>query len=420
MPAEDRVGEAILFTSPLKKKFSALWIGDAAEKENSLGLKKYPGINGVLVQNQGMGGVAWPLNFFFAGPDHDLEAKAFFQACNENGQWEVIHPVDGKKNLHLAKVKRDIQPVKNARISDFQAEWIESIAREEVLSRASTPEQVSTQIDVINNAAAEEFERKVVQETETQKEAIRTVSRSLLDRIRAGLASLYELSNEINSKVNAIQAAINSTINEFIVGPLALAAQFQQLIQLPALALNSIQRRLEAYRTLAESIFGLTPETVLPRDKNTAAVMELNLSAIMGAGALSLVTGPLDSRQAAIENSEALLSMFQFVNNGLDDVEQLFKDLQADQQFLTQTESFALLSALISQAAGDTIKASFDLSIEKRFVLEKARAPIEITIKEYGDLGENDSNLDLFNSSNLLQGDELILLPAGKEIVVYV
>lgn len=420
MTALERLREEIVLTSPLKKRFSASWIGNPQEMEKSLGLKKYPKIPGVFIQDMDVGGISYPLDFFFSGDDHDLEAAAFFQACRENGAWEVIHPTEGKKKLFLVKVTRDNQPVTNANVSDFATNWIESIAKEQILSRANIPDSVNQQTTIINNIAADEFDKKIVQETEGQKQAVRDASQSLLSRIRSALAKLYQLSNEINARVNAIQSAINSTLNEFILRPLQLAAQFQQLIQLPALALDNIAGRLEAYREFAESIFELTPETTFPRDRNTAACLELNLSATLAAGAQSLVTGPLVSRREALENTEFLLNMFGFMTDGLDGLEVLFKDLPADQQFLSQSESYALLSALISQAADETIKSSFDLRIEKRFTLEKDRAPIEITITEYGELGENDSNLDLFNDSNFLQGDQLILLPAGKEVVVYV
>ncbi len=420
MSAEERLREGIILTSPLDKIFFADWIGNPLEMEKSLGLKKYPKIPGVFVQDMDVGGISYPLNFFFSGDDHDLEAAAFFQACRENGAWEIIHPTEGKKNLFLAKVKRNIEPVKSANISEFESNWIESIAKEQILSRANVPDRVNQQITIINNAAADELNDKIVQETETQKQAVRNTSRSLLSRIKSSLAKLYQLSNEINARVNAVQSAINSTLNEFILRPLQLAAQFQQLIQLPALALDNISSRLEAYQELAASILDLSPSTTLPRDKNVAACLELTLSATLGAGAQSLVTGPLSSRQSALENAEFLLSLFNLATDGLDGIEALFKDLQADQQFLSQTESYALLSAMIAEAVDATIKSSFDLSIEKRFILEKDRAPVEITITEYGELGENDSNLDLFNESNFLQGDNLILLPAGQEVVVYV
>lgn len=385
--------------------------------ENSLGLKKYPKIDGVFVQPMGFGGVSYPLNFFFEGPDHDLEAQAFFQTCREVGAWEIIHPTLGKKNLYLASVSQDVSSTNNANTSGFDSAWIESIAKEEILSRPSTPEFVSFQSTIIFDAAADEFNRNIVQDTETQKQAIRNTSRSLLSKIKGALASLYQLSNEINARVNAIQAAINSTLNEFILRPLQLAAQFQQLIALPALAINNVQARLESYRDLAESIFeDLIPTTTFPRDKNIAACLELNLGAALSASAQSLVTGPLPTRQAAIENAEFLLNLFAFITDGLDNIEALFKNLQADQQFFTQSDTFAQISELIALAADAAIKQSFDLAIEKRFILENDRAPIEITITEYG----NPEQLELFNTSNALQGDELILLPAGKEVVVYI
>jgi hypothetical protein len=74
----------------------------------------------------------------------------------------------------------------------------------------------------------------------------------------------------------------------------------------------------------------------------------------------------------------------------------------------------------MSQALKLLTLTSFDLKTEKRFTLEKERSPVEITITEYGEFGENDENLELFINSNNLKADEIYLLPAGKEIVVYV
>lgn len=418
MTWQDRIHPEIFLVSPLKKLFFGLWRENPQEMEKSLGVHKYPGIAGAFIQDQDVGAVSYPIDFFFEGDDHDREAAAFFQACRENGPWEILHPVDGNKtSMYLVKVSRNMAETS---VSEFTTTWLESSADEEIISRPATPEFVSFQSTLIFDQAADEFDRKVTQETETQKQAVRFAGRKLIEKIRAALAFLYELNNEINSRVNAIQSAINKALNEFILRPLALAAQIQQLIQLPALALNNIRERLEAFRELAESIFGLTPETTFPRDRNTVAVMELALGAVLASASLSLVTGPLVSRQEAIENAEFLTELFAFVTDGLDELEELFSDLQADRQFFSQSETFALLSNLITLAANAAVKQSFDLAIEKRFTLDRARAPIEITITEYGDLGENDSNLELFNNSNALQGNDLILLPAGREVVVYI
>jgi hypothetical protein len=43
-----------------------------------------------------------------------------------------------------------------------------------------------------------------------------------------------------------------------------------------------------------------------------------------------------------------------------------------------------------------------------------------VAIEEYGELGEDDSNLDLFIDSNRLEGDEYLIMPKGRELVVYV
>jgi hypothetical protein len=57
--------------------------------------------------------------------------------------------------------------------------------------------------------------------------------------------------------------------------------------------------------------------------------------------------------------------------------------------------------------------------VEKRFKLSLPRAPIEIVITEYGSLGENDAYLDEFISANDLSSYEILMLPAGREVVTY-
>ena len=61
----------------------------------------------------------------------------------------------------------------------------------------------------------------------------------------------------------------------------------------------------------------------------------------------------------------------------------------------------------------------YDLKTEICFTLKAERAPIAIAIDYYGPKGWDDSFLDLFIASNGLYGDQINLLPAGFEVVIY-
>jgi hypothetical protein len=40
-------------------------------------------------------------------------------------------------------------------------------------------------------------------------------------------------------------------------------------------------------------------------------------------------------------------------------------------------------------------------------------------VTEYGSLGDADANYDLFVRSNNLSGNDILLIPAGREVVIY-
>jgi prophage DNA circulation protein len=421
MTWQDRTRDQIEFFSPSSKRFFAYWQKNPRDMSHALAPRKYPKIKGAVVQDLSVGAVSHPINFFFEGENHDLEAQAFFEACKEDGEWEITHPTLGRlENLYLSSISEDLDRTENANVSWFRSVWLESIPVEKIISVPDITESLRIQSTIINDTSGAEFDRNVSQDTASERQAVVNTSRSLLGKIKNGLAALYELNAAIQSRINSIQRAISAALNEVILRPLTLAAQFQQLIQLPALATNDIKARLQAYGELADDILTLSPETIFPEDKNIAACLEMNLTAVLSVSAAILVSGPLATRREAIDVAEALLTLFETVTDGLDNIEALFSGEQADRQYFSQTDSYAEIYFAVSAAVNSVIQNSFELKIEKRFLLKKARAPFEITVTEYGELGENDSNLDLFYSSNKIVGKEFLLLPVGYEAVVYV
>lgn len=418
----ERTKDTIDFISPLKSHFSAFWIANERSHEKSLGIFKYPKIKGVVVQDLDSGGISYPLNFFFSGADHDIEAQAFFEASKENGLWEITHPtVIGLLNLQLVSISEDANRGDNSNISLFTSQWLEPISPIIVISVSQSEENISTQSEVVNNSASGQFQRFTSQKNASLRSAMANSSRSLLDHIKSAMATLNELNAEINAYINSVNRAINDTLNQVIINPLRLASQFQQLIQVPIQATNNIESRLGALSDLSALIFTMTPDTPTGESANIASVMDMGITALLTAASQSVIGGDLRTRRQAVEIAELLSQLF--INNvdGLDEIQKLFENQRANRQYFSQSESFADVSLLIYQAVDLAVKASFDLSVEKRIILKRPRAPIEITITEYGDLGEeNDSNLDFFIETNKLSGNEILLLPAGKEVLVYV
>ena len=421
MGFEERTKPVIEFISPLKKTFTAFWRENKREKKKSLGIFKYPKIKGAVIQDLDTGAVEYPLTFFFVGEEHDQIARSFFQACDENGTWEIIHPTSvGTLNLNLVTVAENITAVDGVNVTEFTTTWLEAISEERVISVAEVKENVNFQVTIINDSASASLDRTLDQSTSTKRQDAVDSSRSLVAKMKAGLAALSELNTEINRRINAIQRAINNTLNEVILRPLQLAAQFQELAQLPVLATNNIQNRLEAYQNLAVDVLSISPAEPFVDNLNTVFVQETVLSGILGAVGLTAISGSFSTRAEALDTTAFITDIFNLITDGLDANQELFKDGLAPDQYFSQSDVFADISQMIALAINFILQSSFDLSIEKRFVLDRDRAPIEIAITENGSLGENDSNFDFFVETNNLHDNDILLLPAGTEVVVFV
>jgi len=420
MAWNDRLRETINLKSPQGNIFVPLWQGSTRVKEKKLGTFTYPLKLGSFVQDLDVNASKYPMTVFFEGPDNDLESQRFWSACDENGKWEVIHPVHGKLTLQLSSITENNQPITSGNVTAFDLDWIESIAIDEILSSQELASLVDAQQAQSNLTSADQLNDSADLTKVSAVQAIKNTAASISTISNNILSPLFEQVAELNSLFNAIQRGIQDTLDAVILKPLTLAGQIQQLIQTPALATNDIESRLSTYESLAAGFSELSPEGITQEDKNQVLTQELGLSAVLVAVANVVITGPLATRAQAIESTQRLITLFDSITETLDDTQELFQNNDIEFQYFSQTQAYSDLTILIGQALKYLLLALFDLKIEKRFTIERDRAPIEITITEYGDLGENDINFDLFISSNELKGNDILLLKAGTEVVVYV
>ena len=79
-------------------------------------------------------------------------------------------------------------------------------------------------------------------------------------------------------------------------------------------------------------------------------------------------------------------------------------------------ETYLAMQNSTALAVGFLVELSFTLAQERRITLDRPRTLIDLVAELYGDV---DSQLDFFIDTNDLSGDEIIELPAGREIVYY-
>lgn len=455
----ERVLEGIGLISPEGNEFVAKWSGDSREFEKKLGVFVFPNVKGNIVQDLDVNSTAYTIPFYFDGDDCDLIAKAFFQAARQRGRWTVTHPVYGFLELQLVRIKETNNPVADGGIVSIETDWIEPIDETTLLTAAEAAGLVSASIDGLNDSAFSEFTEALDASTEALKNSIDAVVNGISNVVDAALEPLFSSVDFLDNTISLINNGIQDTLNASVLDVLSLGGQIQNLIQAPALATTSLSASQEYYTGLATALIADLPDTsgrLSREDRNHLLITELALNATIASMAKIALLGvkraqsaqqssvvasesaslagvqvtitatgdvieatPLETRAQAVEAAQETLDFFKSTVESLEDKQEDFETEDIDNQYFSQLSSYPDAAKLMAQTAQYLLLSSFDLKTERRFVLNRPRMPIDITAVEYGTLGDNDSNLDLFIRSNGLTGKDIYLLPSGREIVIY-
>lgn len=420
MTWRERVRPDIRFTSPSGKEFTAEWTGNDRSKEKRLGIFSYPKVRGVIAQDLDRGGVPYPLNFWFSGDDNDLDAEQFFETWDELGVWQILHPTKGLKILQPVRIAERVRPVEGGNITEIVSEWLEAEPPSTVASLAELGASVLASSDDASNEALQQFEDGVVQDTVSDINSAVSAVEGGLSAYDEFMGDFNELSGEVNAQINSIRLGIQNSLSLSPLDLGVLGAQIQSIMRLPANIKADLARAQEPFKNFIASLSGSLSSDVTTGGKNKLLTSELFLAGAASGLSETSVNNPAVNRVQALESVALLGDSFEQMIDALDDAQDLFTGELLGDQYFSQSRSFQLSAQTVIGSSIFLLQSLFDLAAEKRFTLGQDRAPVEITIKEYGTMGEDDSNFDFFVVTNDLHGDDILLLPAGREVVVYV
>lgn len=446
---DERLRKTIDFVSPEGNQFSAYWRGSPRTTPKKLGIFSFPKVDGNIVQDLGTESAIYDLTFWFEGVNNDLEARAFFAALKERGQWSITHPVHGFIGLQPMTVTQYDEPVENGNITRFESTWIEPIDPETLKTSRELAGIIDSQANQLNLNAVEQFAANVNAATEALKETIAQATQLIENASERTIGPIASIVDSVDSAFLAVQDGIRATLNATVLEVRSLAGQIQQLIQLPLLAVNDIRARLTSYSGLTDEFFDtlpggpnsiIRPTELNQRAINSIATTEVSLMAVvsslgqivttgvfqptgqqlpLGTSAQLITTPPIASRIDAVALSQEIVGIFEDMTAQLDAIQESFEAVSVDRQYFSQSSSYSDAALLVNLITQYLLIVAYDLQVEKRFTLDSPRTPIDIVISEYGELGENDRNLDIFIVSNGLKGNDILMLPAGREVLIY-
>jgi len=403
--------------------FECLWRNNKRSFERKLGQFDPPKFKGTIVQDLEPKSTLWPLTVYFDGINHQRDAANFYdELFKESGDWEVVHPVHGTLILHLISAEESTDPVESGNYTQFDTQWIEPANAERVVSLEET--LLGTLAKIMN----------VAEDCMTMLTQLRT---DIFSNITAALGTFNKISGFMSRTISGICATVTMARNAFddakatFNGALSafdysdpdttdMSAAMTNMSLAPLDGSTDYQTRSSAYSALADEIFTLAPATTTEEDHNKVVVIEFGATLTLMAAAQIAATSQYQSRSEVIAAIDGAAAFFNSVVARIEAIQDMYSELDIERQYFSQTATYTNLIQLYTLVFQYLLAQFYNLKTEKRFRLKKARSPLEIAVTEYQpNIEDIDYYHDLFIRSNNLHGNDILILPAGREVIIY-
>jgi hypothetical protein len=366
---------------------------------------EFPDSDNTYVQDNGVTSFQFPLRVFFHGANYDLDAAAFENALRQKGVGKLEHPMYGSfDTIPFGSVTRRDDLVTAGNQAIIEVVFWQTLRNAYPASQVDPASLVVTAVAEFNVSSSETFNDSVDLESSVEQQGFKNTYSQVLNTSANLLRPIANTTESVQTQFNAILDSINSGIDTLVGDPLTLALQTLQLIQSPGRAVTTIRTKLEVYESLAGLVISRPASTF-----NDFQGDKLFATGYVSAQIVSALNSEFETRPEALLSAEVIVRTFNTVNSWVEENYTNFEELDTG-------EDYQQLQEAVSIAAGFLVELSFDLRVENRIVIDRARTIIDLVGELYGVV---DSELDFFILSNNLSGSEILELPKGREIVYY-
>jgi prophage DNA circulation protein len=409
---QDRIRKMI-YVSPSGKSFELEYF----ELERTGGKKapvtESPGTDGGVVQDLGNATPTYPVTCYISGPDYDTEADRFWDALNERGPGLLKHPRWGDIRVLPDPQTQTEQFVEGAWRATFSVRFIS--APEMADEYPEVEDAPDLQIAAEADAAADTVTGDLEGEEITDPKALAGLKESVtngLTKFKAAFssisASVEGLSDSINDQINAITSAID----ELVAAPAELTSALMTLYRLPARTTVNIRDKTAAYTTLYDNIVTSFEQETTAYGVMMGIVNAAQIFAVQIAAAESTIDGTLNTRDDAL----SVVNQLTGLNSNLSDT---LEAVEAAGGFTADYESRAAAEQVATRAINNLIDRALNLPAEKSRIMSEALSPIELIDSLYTDIDDFETALADFIEYNKLAGNEILIVPRGREVRWY-
>lgn len=382
----------------------------------------------------------YPVNALFFGENHSRQAQSFFKELKVKGTSLLQLPYGELKFVVVDRVSLSYDLVKGVDITRVEVVFVEStqisptdkgIIKLNILKSSSFLNDAE---DAISNSFADALD--IVSVTESNDVVnrftagvgnIQSLTKPLLDKAQADTGAIGEAITNFNTIGNSI---INN-ITEVVSQPLVLANQVMRLKEIPARAMGNASLIRASYKAMLENslpdLFA-TGFGIRTREQKNAVVTQGFFGGVALLGmADSLINVQYETKQEAYNSIDAILESYEEYLSWLENAQKEFEEARRlAGQFLIDTNASKAIDIAVKNVVGSLLEASLDLKREFVFELSLDTTILNIAREFYPDMLLKDEQektqktLEYIISTNKLKDDEILLLPKGKKVVVYI
>jgi hypothetical protein len=337
----------------------------------------------------------------------------------------VLHPVYGLLGLQLVSI-RETQLANRSGFTELQTEWIESIDEDALLTARELAGLVDGQCSLVNLNSIERFVEQCDQTSKAFRAAIENTVTGIQNVVDFVLSPLFASNDLVASAMNTVKFGIQQSITAVTLPLEELAGQVQNTTQIPLLAATDTKTRITRYEALRSRLSGLLPggpESITPtwatdiEKRNNIVTAELSSTAsIVAFSQILLTADDINTRAKALDLSQQMIDEFIALLAAYEAQQDAQKSALLEDQYFSLGTNYTDLVTLLALTLEYMQAIIGDLKVEKKIILKTAKATGKLCLEEYGTIDKYD---DLI-SANKLKGSEIIWLPAGKEIIVYI
>lgn len=364
-----------------------------------------------------------PITITFFGNNHDIEATKFEASAAYTGECYLQMPYGNEIRCHVNTVAKKYSVVNDISATIITIDFVECTGKTTPIGGRSQLASILEKSDEVNNAGASTFAGLKIN---NQKEltGITTAFNEAVDNVQAFLRPLIEGEADAIAIFDATYTSIKGNIDDLVDDATTLARQTATLIALPAKTSTKVSDVISIYKLMIDSV---TPTHASLEKNNDGRNQSINAAFFGGVGVsaitTNIITNEFETTSKALKSVEDIQEVYNNYRDSIDDIQESFNDAPslADRYIQDGTLSVPL-NDLIQDTSGNVLSTALDLKKELRIILAEQTTALNIAIKYYPDDFINDEakTTQFVISSNNLCCDELILIPTGREIVVYV